>query len=104
MDRPTIEDRSKFVEQVVDTIFSIPKVSTRKSKEPASVPELQKAPKEQSGPKTSELRAKVEAEQHALRRLRMCLRDVCNRYAVLSYFRRQITYQLINCDFSVIPT
>lgn len=79
VDRPTIEDMSKFVEQVVETIFSIPKVSARKSKEPASVPELQKAPKEQSGSKTSELRAKAEAEQHALRRLRMCLRDVCNR-------------------------
>ncbi|KAH0469392.1 hypothetical protein IEQ34_000950 [Dendrobium chrysotoxum] len=79
VDRPTIEDRSKFVEQVVETIFSIPKVSARKSKESASVPELQKAPKEPSHPKTSELRAKAEAEQHSLRRLRMCLRDVCNR-------------------------
>lgn len=30
-------------------------------------------------PKASELKAKAEAEQHALRRLRMCLRDICNR-------------------------
>ncbi|KAL0326315.1 UNVERIFIED_CONTAM: ATPase family AAA domain-containing protein [Sesamum radiatum] len=29
--------------------------------------------------KASELRAKAEAQGHALRRLRMCLRDVCNR-------------------------
>jgi hypothetical protein len=44
-----------------------------------SLPELPKAPKVASGPKVSELKAKVEAEQHALRRLRMCLRDICNR-------------------------
>ncbi|XP_020587182.1 ATPase family AAA domain-containing protein At1g05910 [Phalaenopsis equestris] len=79
VDRPTLEDRSKFVDQVAETIFTVPKVAARKSKEPDSVPELQKAPKEPSGPKTSELKAKAEAEQHALRRLRMCLRDVCNR-------------------------
>ncbi|KAK8948336.1 ATPase family AAA domain-containing protein [Platanthera guangdongensis] len=81
VDRPTIEDKSKFVEHIVEAIFSIPKeVSMRKLKEPVCVPELPKAPMEPSGPKTSELRAKAEAEQHTLRRLRMCLRDVCNRY------------------------
>ncbi|GER34720.1 cell division cycle protein 48 [Striga asiatica] len=30
-------------------------------------------------PKASELRAKAEAQLHALRRLRMCFRDICNR-------------------------
>ena len=44
-----------------------------------SLPELPKVPVVASGPKASELKAKLEAEQHALRRLRMCLRDVCNR-------------------------
>ncbi|PPS04100.1 hypothetical protein GOBAR_AA16548 [Gossypium barbadense] len=52
---------------------------TKKSKEPKSLPELPKVPKVASGPKVSELKAKVEAEHHAIRRLRMCLRDVCNR-------------------------
>lgn len=80
VDRPTTEDRSKFIEHVVEAVLSIPtEISRRKVKEPVCVPELPKAPKEPNGPKTSELRAKAEAEQHTLRRLRMCLRDVCNR-------------------------
>jgi hypothetical protein len=31
------------------------------------------------GPSAAELQARAETEEHALRRLRMCLRDVCNR-------------------------
>ncbi|KAJ6805740.1 ATPase family AAA domain-containing protein [Iris pallida] len=80
LDKPTSEDRSKFVEQLIEAVFSIPiEDSSSKSKELRSLPELPKAPKEVSGPKASELRAKAEAEQHAFRRLRMCLRDICNR-------------------------
>ncbi|PKA54759.1 ATPase family AAA domain-containing protein [Apostasia shenzhenica] len=80
VDQPTLEDRSNFVEHVVDAVFSIAEEGFEsKQKEPNSLPELPRAPKELSGPKASELRAKAEAEQHALRRLRMCLRDVCNR-------------------------
>ncbi|KAG0484917.1 hypothetical protein HPP92_008996 [Vanilla planifolia] len=80
VDRPTKEDRYRFVEQIVETVLSIPmERSSIKNKESDSLPELPKAPKEVSGPKVSELRAKAEAEQHSLRRLRMCLRDVCNR-------------------------
>ncbi|KAL6276751.1 hypothetical protein ACE6H2_020352 [Prunus campanulata] len=37
------------------------------------------APNVASGPKVLELKAKVEAEQHALRQLQVCLKDVCNR-------------------------
>ncbi|KAF6161277.1 hypothetical protein GIB67_009164 [Kingdonia uniflora] len=80
LEKPTKEDRLMFFCQLVEAAFSIPsKVTTIESEEPNSLPELPKAPKIVSGPKASELRAKAEAEQHALRRLRMCLRDVCNR-------------------------
>lgn len=82
---PTPDDRSKFVEHLVEDAFSIRvEEAASKSKEPSSLPELPKALKETSGPKLSELKAKAEAEQHALRRLRMCLRDVCNRYGCFS--------------------
>ena len=68
------------MEQLIEVVLSIaPEDSANVSKEPESLPELPRLPKEPSGPKVSELRAKAEAEQHALRRLRMCLRDVCNR-------------------------
>ncbi|KAI5409354.1 hypothetical protein KIW84_054962 [Lathyrus oleraceus] len=53
--------------------------TSNKSQDTGSRSELPRAPKLASGPKASELKAKVEVEQHALRRLRMCLRDVCNR-------------------------
>ncbi|GLJ11462.1 hypothetical protein SUGI_0168270 [Cryptomeria japonica] len=36
-------------------------------------------PKAARGPSETELRAKVEAEEHAIRRLQMCFRDVCSR-------------------------
>ncbi|KAF2300209.1 hypothetical protein GH714_010699 [Hevea brasiliensis] len=65
---PVFAQRSILVEGV-----------TKKSQESVSLPDLPKVPKVASGPKASELKAKVEAEQHALRRMRMCLRDICNR-------------------------
>lgn len=75
-----MDDRRQFVEQLIEVVLSIsPEDSAGQSGEPSSLPDLPKVPKEVSGPKASELRAKAEAEQHALRRLRMCLRDVCNR-------------------------
>ncbi|XP_004309823.1 PREDICTED: ATPase family AAA domain-containing protein At1g05910 [Fragaria vesca subsp. vesca] len=74
------EDRSLFFDRLIEAALSIMlEGTTKRSQESVSVPELPKAPKVESGPKVSELKAKVEAEQHALRRLRMCLRDVCNR-------------------------
>ncbi|KAG9447071.1 hypothetical protein H6P81_013199 [Aristolochia fimbriata] len=80
VEKPTSDDRSIFVERLVETVFSVPAEGpTAKPKATQSLPELPKAPKASSGPKASELKAKAEAEQHALRRLRMCLRDVCNR-------------------------
>ncbi|XP_020089348.1 ATPase family AAA domain-containing protein At1g05910 isoform X2 [Ananas comosus] len=80
VDQPTADDKSKFFDLFLQAILFLQmEDSTSKSKEPKSLAELPKAPKEVSGPKASELKAKAEAEQHALRRLRMCLRDVCNR-------------------------
>uniref|UniRef100_A0A7N2KR37 AAA+ ATPase domain-containing protein n=1 Tax=Quercus lobata TaxID=97700 RepID=A0A7N2KR37_QUELO len=76
--KPATEDKSLFFDRVIKAALS--EGMTKKSPRSASqLPELPKAPKLLSGPKVSELKAKIEAEQHALRRLRMCLRDVCNR-------------------------
>ncbi|KAF3455401.1 hypothetical protein FNV43_RR00025 [Rhamnella rubrinervis] len=74
------EDRSLFFDRLIEAAMSVVLEGvTNKSQESTSVPELPKAPKVASGPKASELKAKVDAEQHALRRMRMCLRDICNR-------------------------
>lgn len=80
MDKPSTEDRSLFFGHLIEAALSVLlEFVTKRPKESVSLPELPKLPKVASGPKVSELKAKVEAEQHALRRLRMCLRDVCNR-------------------------
>ncbi|KAK9059029.1 hypothetical protein SSX86_021648 [Deinandra increscens subsp. villosa] len=80
MDKPLVEDRSMFFDRLIEAALSISSErTTSKHQKSAAVPELSKAPKVDTGPKVSELKAKAEAEGHALRRLRMCLRDVCNR-------------------------
>ncbi|KAL6970768.1 hypothetical protein U1Q18_030456 [Sarracenia purpurea var. burkii] len=80
LDKPSAEDRSMFFDRLIEVSLSIQSEEKRKkSEKPVSHPELPKAPKVDAGPKASELKAKAEAEQHALRRLRMCLRDICNR-------------------------
>ncbi|KAK6279372.1 hypothetical protein POUND7_019639 [Theobroma cacao] len=80
VDKSSTEDRSLFFDRLIEAALSVLlEAVTKKSRESESLPELPKVPKVASGPKVSELKAKVEAEQHALRRLRMCLRDVCNR-------------------------
>ncbi|OIV99431.1 hypothetical protein TanjilG_17241 [Lupinus angustifolius] len=77
---PTTEDRTLFFDRMIEAVMSVLlEGMSKKSQDTGCIPELPKAPKLASGPKVSELKAKVEAEQHALRRLRMCLRDVCNR-------------------------
>ncbi|KAL3845615.1 hypothetical protein ACJIZ3_003018 [Penstemon smallii] len=77
---PTTEDRSLFFDRLIEAALSIQSdVITKDSSKSEALPELPKAPKVATGPKASELRAKAEAQGHALRRLRMCLRDVCNR-------------------------
>ncbi|XP_068664542.1 ATPase family AAA domain-containing protein At1g05910 [Aristolochia californica] len=90
VERPTDEDRLMFVESLVKAVFSVlSEGTTAKPKTIQALPELPKVPKATSGPKASELKAKAEAEQHALRRLRMCLRDVCNR---ILYDKRFIAF------------
>lgn len=82
MEKPTSEDRFLFFSQLVEAVFSIrSEERTGCSPDSSSLPKLERAPKTVSGPKPSELKAKAEAEEHAIRRLRMCLRDVCNRYS-----------------------
>lgn len=81
---PCAKDRTLFFNVLIEAAMSILLEGiNKKSQDTGCLPELPKAPKLASGPKVSELKAKVEAEQHALRRLRMCLRDVCNRYVNL---------------------
>ncbi|CAJ1933319.1 unnamed protein product [Sphenostylis stenocarpa] len=77
---PCAKDRTLFFNLLIEAAMSILLEGiNKKSQDTGDLPELPKAPKLASGPKVSELKAKVEAEQHALRRLRMCLRDICNR-------------------------
>lgn len=80
LNRPSNEDRSLFFHRLIDAALSIQYEEVKKNpNQLESLPELPKAPKVASGPKISELKAKAETQGHALRRLRMCLRDVCNR-------------------------
>ncbi|KAK8498084.1 hypothetical protein V6N13_121416 [Hibiscus sabdariffa] len=80
VDKPSTEDRNLFFDRLIESAMSVLlEAVTKNPQESVSLPELHKVPKMASGPKVSEMKAKVEAEQHALRRLRMCLRDVCNR-------------------------
>ncbi|XP_024961853.1 ATPase family AAA domain-containing protein At1g05910 isoform X1 [Cynara cardunculus var. scolymus] len=80
VEKPLLEDRSTFFDCLIEAALSIPSEgAAKKSQKSLIVPVLSKAPKVDTGPKVSELKAKAEAEGHALRRLRMCLRDVCNR-------------------------
>ncbi|GLJ11487.1 hypothetical protein SUGI_0168660 [Cryptomeria japonica] len=80
VEKPCSDDRCRFISQLVDAVLTIPDqqvVITPKKN--VSNPELPKVPKAARGPSETELRAKVEAEEHAIRRLRMCFRDVCSR-------------------------
>lgn len=69
-----------FFNRLIEVALSIQSEEMRRKLEKLdTLVELPKAPKVDIRPKASELKAKAEAEQHALRRLRMCLRDICNR-------------------------
>ncbi|XP_075494517.1 ATPase family AAA domain-containing protein At1g05910-like [Primulina tabacum] len=77
---PSSEDRSLFFDRLIEAALSVQSEDVIKdSLRSEGLPELVKAPKVDAGPKASELRAKAETQGHALRRLRMCFRDVCNR-------------------------
>ncbi|CAN6167638.1 unnamed protein product [Urochloa humidicola] len=80
VDQPSYDDRLRYFNILFDSLLSFQTEESRnKSKKQKSAIDLPKAPKEVEGPKISELKAKAEAEQHAVRRMRMCLRDICNR-------------------------
>ncbi|XP_075484037.1 ATPase family AAA domain-containing protein At1g05910-like [Primulina tabacum] len=77
---PSSKDRSLFFDRLIEAALSVQSEDVIKdSLRSEDLPELVKAPKVDAGPKASELRAKAETQGHALRRLRMCFRDVCNR-------------------------
>ncbi|KAL6547965.1 hypothetical protein OROHE_009670 [Orobanche hederae] len=77
---PSAEHRSLFFDHLIAAALSVQcKGIVKDSARSPNLSELPKAPKVASEPKASELRAKAEAQGHALRRLRMCLRDICNR-------------------------
>ncbi|KAJ6420577.1 hypothetical protein OIU84_028007 [Salix udensis] len=77
--KPSTEDRSLFFDRLIEAALSVVVEDVTKIQGSAPLPELPRAQKVASSPKASELKAKIEAEQHALRRMRMCLRDICNR-------------------------
>lgn len=80
VEKPTSDDRLKFISKIVDAFLTIPdQEATQRPQKNVPLPALLKVPKSERGPSESELRSKAEAEEHAIRRLRMCLRDVCNR-------------------------
>ncbi|WVZ65547.1 hypothetical protein U9M48_014893 [Paspalum notatum var. saurae] len=80
VDQPSYDDRLRYFSILFESLLSFQAEESRtKSKKQKSAIDLPKAPKEVEGPKVSELKAKAEAEQHAVRRMRMCLRDICNR-------------------------
>ncbi|KAK1632328.1 hypothetical protein QYE76_006643 [Lolium multiflorum] len=80
VERPGDDDRLRYFTVLFDSLLSLQMEDSRsKSKDQKSSVDLPKAPKKVDGPKVSELKAKAEAEQHAVRRMRMCLRDICNR-------------------------
>lgn len=85
VDQPSYDDRLRYFNLLFESLLSLQMEESRsKSKKQKSAVDLPKAPKEVEGPKVSELKAKAEAEQHAVRRMRMCLRDICNRSVIYS--------------------
>ncbi|KAG2644572.1 hypothetical protein PVAP13_2KG373700 [Panicum virgatum] len=80
VDQPSYDDRLRYFNILFESLLSFQTEESRnKSKKQKSAIDLPKAPKVVEGPKVSELKARAEAEQHAVRRMRMCLRDICNR-------------------------
>lgn len=84
---PSSEARTKFFSKLIDSVFSVcNRKGADKPKQKETLPDLPKAPKVNKGPSAAELQARAETEEHALRRLRMCLRDVCNRCGTVNPF------------------
>lgn len=79
VDYPHSEDRAKFFSQLLETAVDLSEQKYCETKEPVVLPELPKAPKQETLRSEAQLQAQFEEEQHILRRMRMCLREVCNR-------------------------
>lgn len=80
VEKPSSEDRCRFTSELIDaalTQLDQVGITPKKSVFVTELPKVQKAARE---PYETELRAKAEAEENAIRRLRMCLRDICNRF------------------------
>lgn len=76
---PNAEDRAKFFSQLLETAVNLSEQKYTEKTKPVFLPELPKAPKLEIERSEAQLQAQVEEEQHILRRMRMCLREVCNR-------------------------
>lgn len=77
--RLTSDDRANFFSHMLETALNISEHKHHERNEPETLPELPKAPIKEREVSEAELQAQSEEEQHALRRMRMCLRGVCNR-------------------------
>jgi hypothetical protein len=98
VDQPSYDDRLRYFNILFESMLSLQIEESRsRSKKQKSAVDLPKAPKEVEGPKVSELKAKAEAEQHAVRRMRMCLRDICNRSVIYVFV------QLYHFVFTSLP-
>ncbi|KAG6554152.1 hypothetical protein Mapa_004068 [Marchantia paleacea] len=77
---PNREERAAFFTRMIDAVLAVPIDKCSKVEKAKEVlPELPKAPRVERGPSEAELKEQADLEDHALRKLRMCLRDVCNR-------------------------
>ncbi|MCO5614647.1 hypothetical protein L7F22_068931 [Adiantum nelumboides] len=76
---PNAEDRAKFFVQLLETAVNISEQKYSENTKPVFLPELPKAPIVERERSEAQLQAQFEEEQHSLRRMRMCLREVCNR-------------------------
>ncbi|KAH7284708.1 hypothetical protein KP509_34G067200 [Ceratopteris richardii] len=76
---PSSEDRGKFFSQLLEVAINISEQKHIERTKPTFIPELPKAPKLERERSQAQLQAQYEEEQHALRRMRMCFREVCNR-------------------------
>jgi hypothetical protein len=76
---PRFDDRAKFFCRLIERVKEISEKKYSERNKPAALPILPKAPKQERERSKAELLAQCEEEQHILRRMRMCLREVCNR-------------------------
>ncbi|GLJ58143.1 hypothetical protein SUGI_1421300 [Cryptomeria japonica] len=68
VEKPGSNDRCRFISQLVDVVLTIPDQQVViPPKKNVSNPELTKVPKAARGPSETELRAKAEVEEHAIR-------------------------------------